>query len=60
MDGRMSGNSKSEQPRASNELKPSQEVAEKMRPISRQAFNGILQRAANPKPLSRKPAAKKR
>jgi hypothetical protein len=50
--------SKKTQQTGKHQFTPSPEVAEKMKPISRDAFNRILQRAA--KPPSRKPASKNR
>ena len=49
---------KKTQPTGKHQFTPSPEVAEKMQPISRNAFQNLLQRAA--KPPSRKPPAKKR
>lgn len=44
----MSGHSNSDQPAAkSPDFKPSKEVEEKMQPLEREQFFGLLRRAAN-------------
>jgi hypothetical protein len=48
----MSGHSKGDEPNAKNTgFKPSKEVEEKMRPVSRESFFNLLRRAANPPPV---------
>jgi hypothetical protein len=50
--------SKKTQQTGKHQFTPSPEVAEKMKPVSRDSFNQILRRAA--KPLSRKSSSKNR
>ena len=54
----VSANSKGDEPSASHELKPSKEVESKMRPVSADAFHGLLRRAATQPVHSPVPKAK--
>jgi len=56
----MSGNSGAKDPNAKNpSFRPSKEVAEKMKPITREAFINLLRRAANSPAQKFDPRAKR-